>query len=678
MQAADEASMAGDFSGGSFKHGGELTRFFRRDGKFLVNTPGPDGRAADFEIKYAFGLEPLQQYLIELPGGRLQALGVAWDARKQAQGGQRWYHLYPAQNLKPGAALHWTGLDQTWNYQCADCHSTNLRKGYDEKTASYATRWSEMNVSCEACHGPASNHVVWAQKKPGWESLSTSKGLTAQLDERKGAGWTIAAESGNAVRARPRDSAREIEVCARCHARRGQFSDDFAAGQPFHDAFRPALLDPGLYHADGQQRDEVYTYGSFLQSKMHAAGVTCSDCHEPHGGKPRTQGNALCAQCHAPARYDGAAHHHHQPDSKGAACTACHMPTTTYMGVDPRHDHSFRVPRPDRSTSLGTPNACNACHARQDAKWAAAKIRDWYPAPKPGFQYFAEAFHAAEQGAPNAQSGLGELVRNRENPAFVRASALSRLNAFPSPYSLDLAVSALNDADPNVRVAAVGVLAGMDAATRLKFLPPRLEDASRVARMDAARALAGEPERRLSAEQHTAFERALVEYLAAQQFNADRPEAQSNLGGLYLAQGRFDAAEAALKQALALDPAFSPATANLADLYRAMGRDDEAEKTLRAGLQKAPEAAALHHALGLALVRQGRMPEALAELARAVRLEPATSRYAYVLAVAQHDGGQPEQARATLSAALKRLPYDRDLLAASAAYEREAGQAATR
>lgn len=674
MQAADEKTVLGDFSGTEFTHADVTSRFFRRDGKFFITTDGPDGKTADFEIKYTFGLEPLQQYLIELPGGRMQALGIAWDTRPRAVGGQRWFHLYPEQKLKAGHPLHWSGIDQNWNYQCADCHSTDLRKRFDEKTGHFATTWAEMNVSCEACHGPGSNHVAWAGKQGGWRHFESDKGLTAALDERKGSAWTIAAATGNATRSRPRESAREIETCARCHARRGQFSEDFSAGKPLHDAFRPSLIEPGLYHPDGQQRDEVYTYGSFLQSKMHAAGVSCSDCHEPHGGKLRASGNAVCAQCHATAKYDAPAHHHHQPGSTGSACAACHMPTTTYMGVDPRHDHGFRIPRPDRGASLGTPDACTACHREKKPQWAAAALRAWFPQANPGFQVFAEAFHAAERGTPGAQAALAGIVENRAQPPFVRASALARLGAFPSSATRAVAVKALDDADVNVRMAAVDVLSAMDPATRLETLPRMLGDPSRVVRMDAARALAGGPEARLTTTDRAAFNAALAEYVAAQRFNADRPEGQSNLGGLYLAQGKTAEADAALRKALVIDPGFIQAAVNLADLQRTQGRELEAERALRESLLKNPGAASLHHALGLSLVRQKRLPDALDALAKAARLDPGNARFAYVYAIALHDTGRPELAIKTLEAALARQPYDRALLSALAAYEREAGK----
>ena len=671
---ANARTVLGDFNDTNFTYAGVTSRFFQRDGKFFVNTDGPDGRSGDFEIQYTFGVAPLQQYLVEFPGGRLQALGIAWDARPKADGGQRWFHLYPDRELKAGDPLHWTGIDQNWNFQCADCHSTDLRKNFDAKSETFKTTWSEINIGCEACHGPASHHVAWAKKEGDWQKAVAGKRLVAALDERDGVTWMIDPAKGVATRSKLRQSQREIEVCARCHARRGQFSDEHHAGQPLHDAFRPALLEPRLYYADGQQRDEVYKYGSFLQSRMHAQGVTCSDCHEPHTQKLRAPGNAVCAQCHLPAQYDTASHHHHQPESKGAACTACHMPTTTYMVVDPRHDHSMSIPRPDRTVALGTPNACNACHADQSPQWAADHAQRWYPQGKGGFQSVAEAFDAAERGAPGARSALLRLVEDRAQPAFVRASAIARLGRYLNPGALGFVVDALGDADANVRMAAVSVLAAADVETRLRYLPRMLEDPARIVRMDAARALAGEPELRLRAEAARKFSAALAEYVSAQRFNADRPEAHLSLGGLYLVRAELEKGQAAYRKALSIDPTFGQAAVNLADSYRVQGRDAEAEAALRRALETNPESAVLHHALGLALVRQKRVPEAIAELGAAVKLAPEDPRLAYVYAIALHDTGQRDAARKALEANVARHPYDRESLAALALYEREAGE----
>jgi predicted CXXCH cytochrome family protein len=673
MQPATETSVAGDFNDTRFTYAGVTTTFSRRDGKFLVRTDGPDGALADYEIAYTFGVSPLQQYLVPFPDGRLQALSIAWDTRPRAQGGQRWFHLYPNAQVTHRHELHWTGPSQNWNYMCADCHSTALRKGYDANARRFATTYAEVNVACEACHGPGGDHVAWA-RRGSWGRLDAGKGLAVALDERRGVTWTIAAATGTASRRPAGRPARELSVCGRCHARRGQLTDAVTPGRPLGDAYRVALLDDRLYHPDGQIRDEVYEYGSFLQSKMFDRGVTCSDCHDPHSGRLRASGGQVCLRCHAAEKYQTPRHHFHAAaDSRGADCVGCHMPSTTYMVVDPRHDHSFRIPRPDLSLTLGLPNACTRCHAERPAAWAAQQVEAWYGRPSRGHQKYAEALQAGSVGAPGSSAQLLAVARDGTHPAIARASALARLPADPS--APDAVRASLKDADPLVRRAAARAIEGVEPALRVELAAPLLEDAVRDVRLEAALVLAGVPPHQLTQPQRAALERGLAEYVAAQRFNADRADSHLNLGLLYAIRQRPVDAEAALQTALELDPGFAPAAVNLADLYRATGRDADGERVLRAALARDPRAAAAHHALGLLLIRQKRAPEAVAELEAAARLAPESARYGFVHAVALHDVGQPRQAREALARVLARHPYDRDALSAAVTYALEQGDA---
>jgi predicted CXXCH cytochrome family protein len=677
MQVADEKSVLGDFAGAKFMYAGTTSTFFRRDGKFYVSTDGPGGKTGDYEIRYTFGVHPLQQYLIELPGGRMQAFGIAWDARPKAQGGQRWFHLYPDQKLKAGDPLHWTGNSQTWNFQCAECHSTNLRKGYDAGSDTFHTTWSELDVSCEACHGPGSNHVAWARKAADAKGYDASKGLVVALDERRGVTWTPVAETGNAQRSAPRSQAREVDTCGRCHARAARLSDDEPHGHPPLDTHRLALIDPGLYWDDGQMRDEVYNWGPFVQSKMFAKGVTCSDCHDPHSLKIRSEGNTVCAQCHRTEKYDVEAHTHHAAGSAGAACVACHMPTTTYMLIDPRHDHSMRIPRPDLSAKFGMPNACNNCHANKTAQWAATAVAQWAGKTPVGYQRFAEAFAAGSSGALEARRGLLAILDDRDQPPIVRASALARLERWLTAGTLPVVTNALNDADPGVRLAAVEVLSNAPVETRQQYLPRMMQDPVRAVRIEAAHALAGPAESGLRESDRQAFDRAIGEFIAAQTYGSDQPEGRTSLANLYALRGDAESAIAQYRKAIDLDPTFIQAYANLADLYRARGAETESEAALRSGLARNPKAAALHYALGLSLARQKRTSEAMKALAEAVQLDPANARYAYVYGVALNDSGRRKEALQTLDAARRRSPYDRDVLSALAHYTAAAGDRET-
>jgi len=403
MQQATPANVLARFDGARLTNGAASYTFTRRGDTSFINAAGADGARHDYVVRYTFGVWPLQQYLVEFPRGRIQAPPVAWDARQARDGGQRWFSLAPSTEAPPGDPFHWTGSQYNWNYMCADCHSTAVRKNYIAQADSFNTTFAAINVDCEACHGPASRHLSWA-KYPGWlrSRFWPDDGLPAQLTERTGVHWSIDSTTGNARRSSPRTTDRELETCAQCHARRNHIADGYVAGAPLLDYYAPLPILAGLYYPDGQQLDEVYNYASFLQTKMYHAGVTCSDCHEPHTQTLRAPGNLVCAQCHRAAKYDTPAHHFHPAGSPGAQCAACHMPDTVYMQIDRRRDHSIRIPRPDLSVSLGVPNACNRCHANRDARWASAAIRRWYPNTNPGFQRFAQAFAADDRGLPAA------------------------------------------------------------------------------------------------------------------------------------------------------------------------------------------------------------------------------------------------------------------------------------
>ncbi|MDX1383768.1 MAG: multiheme c-type cytochrome, partial [Thermoanaerobaculia bacterium] len=575
MQEATEATVLGDFDGARFEHRG-VTTTFRRDGdRYRVRTEGPDGEPADFEVAWTFGVAPLQQYLIDVGGGRIQALGVAWDARPEEEGGRRWYALYPDERLAPDDPLHWTGRDQNWNYMCSECHSTGLRKGYDPERDVYDTTWSEIDVACEACHGPGSLHAAWAEEigdGVGGDGVGGDPRIVA-LREDGDAAWVMDMERGIAARSRPRTDRSQSEACARCHSRRSIFSEDYRHGGPLLDTHRLALLHEPLYFADGQIRDEVYVYGSFLQSRMHRAGVTCSDCHDPHSLQVRGEGNARCAACHLPERFDTPDHHFHERDSEGAACVACHMPERTYMGVDPRRDHSFRVPRPDLSQALGAPDACTLCHRDESPTWAAATVRDWYGDDRRSAPHYGERLHAASIGATGWRPGLEQLAGDPEQPGIVRATALDRLGREPDLATLDLSRRAIRDRDPLIRLAALRAVEALPPADRVELAADLLTDPVRGVRTEAGRLLAGVGTGDLPPGAATARQAALDEYEAGHRLNADRPESWLNRGLLETSRGDLEAAGLAYERALRMDLAFVPAYVNLADLRRSQGRD---------------------------------------------------------------------------------------------------------
>ncbi len=674
MQEATEKTVLGDFNNTSLTWYGISSTFYRKNNLFMVRTEGPDGKLQDYQIKYTFGVEPLQQYLIEFPGGRLQALSLAWDSRTKEKGGQRWFHLYPDEKIAYDDELHWTQPSQNWNSMCAECHSTHLEKRYDPVTRSFSTRWSEIDVSCEACHGPGADHLKWAQKKPGWKKHTANKGLSLLLDERRDIIWKIDPKTGNAARSKTRNSNKEIEICARCHSRRSVISDGFVHGQPLLDHYLPRLLDEGMYFADGQIEDEVYVYGSFLQSKMYRVGVTCSDCHEPHSLKLRVPGNGVCLQCHRETKYNQASHHFHKQNSKGASCAECHMPARTYMEVDPRHDHSMRIPRPDLSVKLGTPNACNNCHTDKKPEWAAKQVSDWYGHSPAGFQTYAQALSDARQARSGAGDALATLIRDAKTPEIARATALRHIGPFLSASTINVLTEGLWDDDPAVRAATARTLeyAPLNVRVRLAFL--KLDDPVRAVRMAVARSLVSIPTGNLSAEQRLLLDQALQEYIASQHANAERPEAQTNLGSLYAAQGDATRAVKAYNTAINLNSAYVPAYVNLADLYRAQRNETEAEKMLRRAIKVAPNSADAHHSLGLSLIRQKRTTAALEQLRLATTLNPVNIRYVYIYAVALNSTGKPEQAVMVLQGAYTAHPDNVQILSALVAFLRDMGK----
>ncbi|MCP3981808.1 MAG: tetratricopeptide repeat protein [bacterium] len=671
MQPADETTVLGDFDGANFTYHDVTSTFFRKDGKFFVNTDGPDGKLTEFEIAYTFGVEPLQQYLIEFPDGRLQALSVCWDARPAEEGGIGWFHLYPDENVDHRDELHWTGPQQNWNFMCSECHSTRVRKGYDAERDAYETTWFEIDVSCEACHGPGSRHVEWAERleRSGRGRADRSMGLVVRLKDD--AYWIVDETTGLPQRSVPRVSDAEVQLCARCHSRRAQIDEDYVHGAPLMDTHRPALLTRALYHADGQIQDEVYVYGSFLQSKMYREGVTCGDCHDPHTLELYGTVDTVCAQCHSPETYFTREHHYHEPGSEGGRCIDCHMPKTNYMVVDPRGDHSFRVPQPELTLKTGTPNACTTCHTDRSVQWAVDELGK----RKRGIErtHFAEAIDAGRRGAPGAHALLQSVAADPEQPGIARATALSLLRDRLGPASTEAIRQALDDEDPLVRLGALLAVESYDHESRIQLVGSLLADPIRSVRIEAARLLA--PVLRtelLPAEQRPRLAAALDEYREAQALNADRAEAQLNLGRLQLDLGEPDAAEAAYQRAIDVNPSFIPAYVNLADLYRLQGREQAGEVALRRALELAPGSAEVQHALGLLLVRQKQLAGGLDYLRGAAQARPEEARYAYVYGVGLHSAGRTNEALSVLKAAHERHAGDMNLLVALATISRDA------
>ena len=671
MQEATGETVLGDFSGATFSLRGVTSTFSRRGEEYHVRTEGPEGEVGDYEIRYTFGVSPLQQYLIPTTDGRYQVLGIAWDARRAEDGGQRWIHLYPDEDTGPGSPLHWTRPTQNWNTGCAECHSTDLRKGYDPETRSYSTTWSDIDVSCEACHGPGSAHVERAKAvESGGGGASADWGLAAI---HRGEGeWVFAPGARTASLSQPRTST-EVEACAPCHSRRSGIWPE--TGATLHDRYRVSLLSEGLYHPDGQILDEVYVYGSFLQSKMYRAGVICSDCHQPHSLELGGDGNDVCARCHDPVAFDTPDHHFHPSGSSGSQCVQCHMPETTYMVVDPRRDHGIRVPRPDLGEAIDAPDACGACHQERPRSWVREAFEGWY-GPTDLADHPGVAIARGRRGAPGAGTSLARLASDPEAAAIVRGTALSLLGRYPSEEAVGVVQAGLADPDPLVRGGAAAAVGAFPAEIGPALALTMLGDPVRSVRLEAVRAVLGTPSDAVPPDLRDAFEAALDEYVEALRLNQDRPAGWTALGDFHAARGRADEALLAYREAMATDETDVVAYLNLADLQRALGQEDLAEDVLQLGLEARPESPELTHAMGLLRVRQGRLEEAIPLLELAAAARPENARFQYVRGVALASGGEPGAGIEALRSASEDHPFDRDILAALATYLRDAGDIA--
>jgi tetratricopeptide (TPR) repeat protein len=621
MEVASEESVLGDFDDATFERLGVTTRFFRRDDKYVVNAEGPDGEYHDYQIKYTFGVEPLQQYMVELPGGRLQVLRVSWDTERH-----RWFYVTPPdvpdERLLPSDPLHWTGVAQNWNTTCAECHSTNLEKNYDPATDSYHTTYAEIDVSCEECHGPGSVHVELARRwSPIWD-----RNVGFGLAELKSL-----------------DTAIQLDTCAKCHSRRHMVRAGFRPGRSFLDYYEPALLEAGLYHDNGQTLDEVYEYGSFLQSKMYAQRVRCSDCHNPHSLELKFAGNRLCTQCHQPGKYDSAGHHHHAADSPAAQCIECHMPLRNYMVIDGRRDHSFQIPRPDLSVSLGTPNACNDCHTKpaETAEWAAEAVRQWYGDKRPNDPHWAPALSAGHRSLPSGEALLADVIRRTTTPAIVRATAVSLTGQYASPENVAIQELALRDANPLVRMAAVRVLSGTSRNRLLTELGGALSDSNLGVRTAAARRLVTLPRNQLEPVYREPLDRALDEFRQSQQLQIERAHAHINLGWLAQQLGDFERAEAEFRLAIRTEPYLTGPRTELANLLAAQGGDPNEIREIRqqaAELRERdalllPNSPEIFYQLGLLRFLLGQHDAAATALTEACRLAPAMYEYRMALAL---------------------------------------------
>ncbi|HSC86428.1 MAG TPA: tetratricopeptide repeat protein, partial [Polyangiaceae bacterium] len=595
------------------------------------------------------------QYVLDVGRGKLQSLADVWQTADEGIGQvDGWRHVYGARGIAPGDPLHSLAPAQNWNHVCADCHSTNVERRYDPIKDSYASQWSELSVGCEACHGPGSQHVAWAR-----DPAQGQKALPARLE--RSAPW-LPGERGSPQH-HPRDDG-ELQSCAPCHSRRETLAEGSRSGARFLDHFEPELLRPGRYHADGQVEGEVYEWGSFSLSKMHTAGVRCSDCHEPHSGKLRAQGDGLCLTCHQAETFAGEKHSRHGPRDGAPGCVDCHMPRHVFMQVDARRDHSLRIPRPDQTLRFGTPNACTSCHGERSAAWADARLREWYPRydQRPTF---TEALWLERQGRRGALDALLALARDEAAPSLARATALEALGRHPGAASQAVLAEAARSQDALVALGAALGAGQFPAPVRYELLIPSLAHPLRAVRVAVARGLADAPLDELTVEARQALLAGWHEVDASFQVGATLPAVLVEKAAFELRRGQPDAARSALKQALVREPCLVAAWLNLAELARRSEDEEASRKAIDRALACDPNSAEAHYARGLASIRGERQSEARQQLQRAVELAPGDARFALGLSAALRST-DPRGARRLLERALEARQEDTGLVSALA------------
>jgi len=662
MAVASDTSIKGDFNNAELTFNGKTTKFYKRDGKFYVYTEGLGGKMQEFPVAYTFGIRPLQQYLIPFGNGKYQCLPIAWNTKEH-----KWFHMagmiYKPEDLKPGNWLYWTNQAQNWNSMCAECHSTNLQKNFNLETKSYTTTWVDINVNCEACHGPGSAHIEWARLPEMGRPQDVNTGLLVKTSKVT--------------------SRQYVESCAPCHARRSSFGPYDHSHSEFANNAIPQLPTRPTYHIDGQFWDEDYEYGSFTQSKMYMKDVRCGDCHDPHSLKRKFEGNALCLQCHKSEDYNTFNHHFHKSKGEagtsfvnkrgeklgsgdGALCRDCHMPGQYYMGVDKRYDHSMRVPRPDLSISIGTPNACTNCHDDKTDQWALQWVNKWYGEKKKS--HYGTVFSDAFNGKSGADSGLFKIINSNLYPEIIRATAIVYISVYQSAKAKEAVRKALNDPDPLLRHAAAENYQAADSLVLFKNLVPLLNDPIRSVRMQAANRLMTYPKRTFNDMQFKAFEKALAEYRKSLEYGADFPTGRYNLGNFYARLKDIAKAEEHYREAIAIDDLFSPAKINLAIIYYQQGKTDPAISLFRDLVTNNPDETDGYYYLALLYAEQKKYNEAISLLETAITKPGNNPRIFYNLGLLYQMTNQKEKCESTLVKGLSLDPGNFDVLYALFAF----------
>ena len=632
----------------SVKHGTQTSEFRKgADGRFELATLGKT-----FPLERVVGVDPLLQFLVRTGNGRFQVTELAADPKRKD-----WFDIFGCENRLPGEWGHWTGRGMNWNNMCAACHNTALQKNYDEQTDSYSTTMVEAGVGCEACHGPLREHAWWQQQHPRQKNDPALKrvGRDAMLD-----------------------------TCGSCHSRRAELTGRFQPGDAFFDHYSLTIPDEtDIYYPDGQIRDEDYEFASFLSSKMHAAGVRCVDCHEPHSGKTRETGNALCMRCHgtpiAPApKIDPASHSHHTADEPGGRCVDCHMAQTTYMQRHARRDHGFIIPDPLMTKRWGVPNACNRCHTDKTTDWALQAVDKWYGTKMDRFTRKRTQVIAEAKTEKATADNLLALLKEEKHPYWraVETGLLKRWASAPRVTGALLgAAGNTNALVRNMVVRALEPMAGQQVPAIHDVLRQLIDDPSRSVRIEAAWALHG------SIDTNSVAGTELLHYLRQ---NCDQPAGALQLGSFYFDRDEASKAITWFRRAVEWDKNSAPFHHALAVSLSVTGSAQEAVKEMQEACRLSPQDAEYQFKLGLALNEIGDVRGAAAAMEKAVQIDANYAQAWYNLGLAYSALNEPQLAIEKLTHAESvnpssaRYPYARATILSRLGRPQEAREALQR
>lgn len=629
MKIANDSTVLGDFNDVRTTLDGVSYFFSKKNSNFSVHIKEIDGSEQEYIISYTFGVHPLQQYLIDFENGKKQVLRVTWDAVEK-----KWYHQYAGDKMDPHDWMHWTESSQNWNTMCAECHSTNLKKNYNHQDDSFKTTYSSINVSCESCHGPGEKHVLWATNSNEEDGVA------------------------NAYILKGNSQFNQLNMCAACHSRRAKLTENYAPGQYFEDQYLLQVLDTVNYHGDGQIKNEDYVYGSFIQSKMFHNDVKCTDCHNPHTLKLKMQGNNLCMQCHEP-KYNEPSHHFHSVDSKSSLCINCHMTGETYMGIDFRRDHSFRVPRPDQSVIYGTPNACIGCHMDKSDTWAANQVKQWYGEKRQ--EHFSDGMLLSTKSGmtPNERKMLDDYINNLKYPAIARATVIDNLNITSTAQFLPI-LNSLKDQSPLVRYNALMKFMILNPAERISIASEHIKDTSRVVRIAAAELLNGIPQEQLQNLDQYALSIAQDELRTMLYANADFSTGRLRLGDYLFQNNDIPGAIKQYETAIKMDSLLLIVYSNLATAYSMNGDTASAFKTLNTLIKKDPKSGRAYYLRGLLNFEIKQEALGISDMNKSIQLDPANTRASYNLATLYYQNKEWNKAESAIKVALKTEPQNGD------------------